>query len=189
MRQNDEPSCGKPRKIRPLDPARLEELALSYVARFATSAAKLEGYLRRKLGERGWEGQCEADPAGIVQRFVTLGYVDDEAFARARSGGLLRRGYGPRRVSQALQQAGIGEDVRRQVASGEAEARHAALVMARKRRLGPFGSEKPDRAKREKQMAAMLRAGHRLDYAVALIDAASIASAEEWAGEHDGHEF
>jgi regulatory protein len=37
------------RQPKPLDPARLDELALTYVARFATSAAKLERYLKRKL--------------------------------------------------------------------------------------------------------------------------------------------
>src|SRR5690606_22662366 len=42
------------RAPKPLDAARLDELALTYVARFATSAAKLERYLKRKLRERGW---------------------------------------------------------------------------------------------------------------------------------------
>ena len=89
------------RKASPLDSARLQELALAYVARFATSAAKLEAYLKRKLRERGWDGDGEPDIAALVRRYVELGYVDDEAFARARSGGLLRRGYGARRVGQA----------------------------------------------------------------------------------------
>src|SRR6476619_686098 len=95
-----------PRQPRPLDPARLEELALSYVARVATSAGKLESYLIRKLRERGWDGERPADPGAIAARFVDLGYLDDEAYARAKSGGLMRRGYGQRRVTQALSAAG-----------------------------------------------------------------------------------
>ena len=75
-----------PRKPRPLDPARLEELALAYVARFATSGGKLEQYLIRKVRERGWEADRPADPRAIVERFVELGYLDDEAYARAKSG-------------------------------------------------------------------------------------------------------
>ena len=67
---------------------RLEELALAYVARFATSSAKLDGYLRRKLRERGWAGEGEPPVARLVERFVALGYIDDLAFARARSGSL-----------------------------------------------------------------------------------------------------
>ena len=94
------------RAPRPLDPARLEELALAYVARFATSAAKLQQYLARKLRERGWDGPGPADLGAIAERFVACGYIDDEAYARAKSGGLLRRGYGPRRVAQALGESG-----------------------------------------------------------------------------------
>src|SRR6476469_2109404 len=93
------------RAPRPLDTARLDELALAYVARFATSGVQLERYLKRKLRERGWDGAEEPDAAAVVARLIELRYVDDAAYAAMRSGGLLRRGYGPRRVAQALGQA------------------------------------------------------------------------------------
>ncbi|HYD25316.1 MAG TPA: RecX family transcriptional regulator [Croceibacterium sp.] len=176
------------RQPKPLDGARLDELALAYVARFATSAARLERYLRRKLRERGWDGEREPDLGALVERYVTLGYVDDAAFARARAASLLRRGYGPRRVSQALGEAGIDADTRAEVRPGEAAGRRAALALARKRGFGPFGCERPDRARREKQLAAMLRAGHRLDSAREMVDAASEEAAEHWAAEGDDDE-
>lgn len=175
-------------KAKPLDGARLEELALTYVARFATSASKLERYLARKLRERGWEAEGEPDVAGLVERYVSLGYVDDAAFARARTGSLLRRGYGPRRVRQALGEAGIGEQARDEARPGEAAERRAALTLARKRGFGPFGREALDRERREKQIAAMLRAGHRLDSAREMVDAASEQAAERWAAEADDDE-
>lgn len=170
-------------RARPLDSARLEELALTYVARFATSAAKLERYLGRKVRERGWEGEREPAIEALVQRYVSLGYVDDAAFARARSGSLLRRGYGPRRIGQALGEAGIGEAVREETRPSEAAQRRAALAMARKRGFGPFGAQPVERERREKQLAAMLRAGHRLDTAREIVDAASAEAAEWWAAE------
>ena len=151
---------------RPLDARRLDDMALAYVARFATSAGKLSNYLRRKLRERGWEGEGEADIAGVVARFVALGYIDDSVFARGKAQGLLRRGYGARRIDQALGAAGIAENLREDVRGSEAERRRAALIMARKRRFGPFGTgERLDPAIREKQVAAMLRAGHPLAHA------------------------
>ena len=156
-------------------------MALAYVARFATSAAKLEGYLRRKLRERGWEGEEEPPVAATVARYVALGYVDDAAFAKAKTGSLLRRGYGARRIGQALSAAGIAEEVRDEVRAGAAEQRQAALALARKRRFGPFGESPADRAARGKQVAAMLRAGHPLDFARVLVDAPSIDRAEDWA--------
>lgn len=170
---------------RPIDAARLDEMALAYVARFATSAAKLNDYLRRKLRERGWAGEDEPPLAALVTRMVEAGYVDDEAFARARSGSLLRRGFGQRRISQDLNAAGIAEPLRAAVRAGEGEQRRAALSLARKRRFGPFGMAEPDRPLREKQIAALLRAGHRLDSARELVNASSVEAAEEWAAALD----
>jgi regulatory protein len=173
---------------RPLDAGRLEELALSYVARFATSASRLEGYLVRKVRERGWDGDDEPPIERLVSRYVELGYVDDAAFARSRAGSLLRRGYGPRRIGQALGQAGIDTETREEVRPDEAEERRAALTLARKRGFGPFGRGRDggdtlDRALRERQLAAMLRAGHRLDTAREIVDASSEDAAELWVAE------
>ena len=116
---------------------------------------------------------------------VALGYIDDTAFARAKSGGLLRRGYGAGRVRHALGEAGIAAEVQEEVAAGEGERRRAALALARKRRFGPFGAAPTDRPLREKQLAAMLRAGHPLDFAREMVNAATIDAAEQWAAEAD----
>ncbi|APE27824.1 regulatory protein RecX [Aurantiacibacter gangjinensis] len=176
------------RAKKPLDAARLEEMALAYVARFATSAGKLHRYLERKLRERGWEGEDEPDLAAMVARYVERGYVDDAVYARAKAGDLLRRGYGGRRVKQALGQAGIGERVADSVAPKEHSAREAALHMARKRRFGPFAVEPVDREKREKQIAAMLRAGHTFDHARMVLDAQSEDAVHDWVAEAAGEE-
>lgn len=170
---------------KPLTAARLEELALAYVARFSVSAAKLEGYLRRKLRERGWDEEGDAPVARLVERFVAAGFVDDEAYARAKAGGLLRRGYGQRRIAQALDQAGIAAGLQETVRAGAAEQRSAALALARKRRFGPYSHVPADRPSRERQLAAMLRAGHPLALARSLLDAPTIEAAEEWAREED----
>ena len=160
-------------------------MALRYVARFATSAAKLEGYLVRKLRERGWSGDGEAPVAALVERFVAAGYVDDAAYARSKSASLLRRGYGKRRIDQSLGAAGIGEAHRALARPGASAQRAAALACARKRRLGPYGAPAADRSAREKQIAAMLRAGHPLDMARELVNSPSIDAAEVWAAEGD----
>lgn len=179
----DRPARPKPK---PLGAARLEELALAYAARFAVSAAKLAAYLRRKLRERGWDGEGEPPVEAIVMRFVAAGYVDDAAYARAKSASMLRRGLGMRRVSQAWQAAGISQDDSAAAVAGEAVQRRAALAQARKRRIGPYGAQNPDRAMREKQIAAMLRAGHPLDSARELVNAVSVEAAEQWAAQLDG---
>jgi regulatory protein len=173
------------RPPRPLDRERLNELALAYLARFATSAAKLEAYLRRKLRERGWAGDGEPPVAALVERCVAAGYVDDAAYARSKAGSLRRRGYGERRVDQSLGAAGIAADLRDEVRGTALDARQAALALARKRRLGPFGSPPADRQAREKQIAVLLRAGHRLDIARQVVEAGSVAALEAWVEEED----
>ena len=166
----------------PLDARRLNDLALHYVARFATSAAKLEDYLKRKLRERGWEGEGDPDVAALTEKFVTAGFIDDTAYARAKSGAMLRRGFGTRRIGQALSAAGIAEETRDEVRASDTAQRKAALALAKKRRFGPFGQAELDRAGRDKQIAAMLRAGHPFDFARALLTAPDVDAAEAWAG-------
>lgn len=173
---------------KPLDSVRLEELALNYIARFSTTASKLERYLVRKIRERGWEDGKPPPVSALVERCVASGYVDDEAYGRMKAGGLLRRGYGERRVRQALGEAGVSEEMRERLAPSDAQARGAALALARRRRFGPFAAAPLDKALREKQLAAMLRAGHPLDSARQIVDAASVAEAEEWAAEADDEE-
>lgn len=183
------------RKKSPLDETSLRDLALAYVARYATTGAKLEAYLARKLRERGVaedsEGRTLAlDPSAIAAQFAELGYVDDAAFARARARDLTGRGYGSRRVEQALWAAGVEEDTRADHAPGEAASRRAAMLLARKRRFGPFASdggkiEDPmeRRKAHEKQVAAMLRAGHLFDHVRFILDAHEKADIEEWVRE------
>ncbi|WP_239804896.1 regulatory protein RecX [Croceicoccus hydrothermalis] len=176
-----------PRPPSPLTNQRLNEMALAYVARFATTARKLHDYCRRKLRERGLaEGEETPDIDALVAKFVANGWVNDEEFARAKSGSLLRRGYGGRRVNAALDAAGVAAGDRAGIAPGEARA--AALRMAEKKHFGPFardGVPPADRAVREKQVAAMLRAGHSLDSARNLVDASDMDSARDWASALD----
>jgi hypothetical protein len=92
----------RPKRIpKPLDSVRLEELALAYVARFATSAAKLEDYLRRKLRERGWDGEGDPPVGPIAAKFVANGFIDDLAYARAKSGSLSAQRFAPVKAPSA----------------------------------------------------------------------------------------
>jgi regulatory protein len=149
---------------RPVDRARLDELAFAYVGRFATSEARLARYLGRKLFERGWDGDGSASEAvaAAVAKCAALGFVDDAAFAQQRGSALGRRGLGERRLRGQLAVDGIKADVAAPVLAAARDDRLAtALAFARRRRLGPYGSGLPDDPKaRDKVMGAFLRAGH-----------------------------
>lgn len=164
-----------------LNGERLEQLALHYAGRYATTRAKLAAYLHRKLRERGWEADGAPDIEALVSRFAELGYVDDVAFAAMRTASLGRRGYGARRVEESLRAAGIAEaerDIARQQA--RQERWRAAEVFARKRRIGPFAAQAVDRETQERQIAAFLRAGHDIDLARRFVRARPGESVEDF---------
>ncbi|MBV7265092.1 regulatory protein RecX [Erythrobacter ani] len=188
-------SARRRKKSRPLDESLLRDLALSYAARFATTGSKLEAYLARKIRERGVaeddDGRsCDLDVPALVSRLIELGYVDDDAYARMKTRDLTSRGYGARRVEQALWAAGVEDTVREDNAPGEYRCREAAIMLATKRRFGPFGRSAEDedapqdrdehRKAREKQVAAMLRAGHQYEHVRFILDAANSGDIEDW---------
>ncbi len=172
----------KPSSLRPLDAARLSEMALAYVARFATSRAKLIAYLDRKLRERGLAEGEAVDIIAIADRLVALGYVDDAAFAGMKARSLLSRGYGNRRVDAALRAAGIDEPTREDARADADAAWAAAIAFARRRRFGPFAAEQlGDPRLRDRQFAAMLRAGHDARWVRCLLQLAPGAEISETA--------
>jgi regulatory protein len=160
----------KPRP--PLDEEGLERLALFYAGRYATTRAKLRTYLARKVKERGWQGESSAPVEALVEKLASLRYVDDQAFASARAASLTRRGFGERRVGQALRAAGIEEE---DAGPAREEAREAAwaaaLRFAERKRIGPYAQAWPDHQERQRKTAAMLRAGHPMDLVFRILNA------------------
>jgi len=152
--------------VKTLDQESLHRLAIRYVERYATSRKKLADYLNRKIREREWQ---DADPPAIeqlIERFVAQGYIDDALYAQNKASALTRRGYGTRRVSHALYQAGISEaDGREAFQISEANKWVAADKFARKRKIGPYAESQQDTDKCRKQLQAFLRAGHDFDLA------------------------
>jgi regulatory protein len=158
------------RPLPPLNSADLERFALRYVERYATTRAKLTAYLSRKLRERGWGGEESPDPEGLAERMAELGYVNDRLYAESKAGSMARRGLGARRVREALRFAGVeAEDTEALAPAIEAEGISSAIAFARRKRIGPYGREQADRPLQDKQMAAMIRAGHAPSLARAIV--------------------
>ena len=157
------------RSKRPLGAARLDELALAYVARFATSRAKLTRYLSRKVRESEWIDEIDAMAAceAIADRMERLRYLDDRQYAAMRAGAMTRRGLGVRRVKAQLYVDGIADaDGGEAIEMAERAAVMAAVGFARRRRFGPFAVRASgDPKQRERQIAAFLRAGHSMTIA------------------------
>ena len=166
---------------KPVTPELLEKAALHYLERYASSAENLRRVLMRRA-DRGARahGQDRKQAVGwvdaLVERYARSGLVDDKRYAEAAAASLRRRGASSRRIRQKLAQKGVDGDVAEAAleesgGAGDAADLAAAVQLARKRRLGPFGDPKLRRDRRLKDMAALARAGFSYAIARKVIDA------------------
>lgn len=163
------------RPPKPVTAAYLERAALAYLERYASSAETLRRVLRRKA-----ERRCRLrgeDPAAaltliepVVEKALRLGLVDDARYAEARVGSLRRRGGSARGIRAKLAAKGVDRETVEAALEGEdGDEEAAAHALARRRRLGPYRLR--DRAAfREKDLAALARAGFPFGIARAVVD-------------------
>lgn len=164
-----------------ITPHYLENAALHYLERFASSTANLRRVLMRKVDRSlahwgGERAEAAAEVEAVVARLAGLGYVDDAAYAVTKARGLNRQGKGSRVIRQALAAKGVDADTAAaalgRLAEEVAEPDLAAAVrLARKRRLGPFRALEQRAEMRHKDLAALARAGIDLDTARRVVDA------------------
>jgi regulatory protein len=173
MTDDEKPVRKPPRKI---TPAYLQRAALAYLERYASSAENLRRVLRRKVDKR-----CRLrgeDPAEfhemideVVAKSLRTGLIDDTRYTEARVATLRRRGGSARAIQAKLSAKGVDRTtIAAVLESGEEDdEENAARAFARRRRLGPFrpGERAPYR---DKDLAAMARAGFRFDVARSIID-------------------
>ncbi|GBR46654.1 recombinase A [Acetobacter pomorum DSM 11825] len=188
----------------------MREAALAHLARFGTTRHGLEQVLLRRIAR--WEKQAlkagvEAEDvaaaaqalrplvAEIAEEMVRLGAVDDASFATSRARRLVRSGRSGRAVQAHLAARGVEADLRdaalRDAVEGFSPAQRelcAALVLARKRRLGPFATpyvadDEADTeqalARRHKALGVLARAGYARDVAEQVLDMPP-TEAEDW---------
>jgi regulatory protein len=172
MTDEGQPSRRPPRQV---TPAYLQRAALAYLERYASSAENLRRVLRRKVDKR-----CRLrgeDPAAfhemideVVAKSLRSGLIDDSRYAEARVATLRRRGGSARAIQAKLTAKGVDRSAIAAALEGEeGNEEEAARAFARRRKLGPF--RPGERASyRDKDLAAMARAGFRFDVARNVID-------------------
>ncbi|WP_107681031.1 regulatory protein RecX [Methylobacterium radiotolerans] len=168
-----------------MSPAWLERAALHYLERYSASAEMLRRTLARRVQKRararGEDPERFADlVTATVARAVSAGLVDDARFADTRLATLRRRGTSSRGVSAKLAAKGVPRDVveaamlaeRDALPVGEADAveEQAAQAYAKRRRLGPYRRPDQRAAHRDRDLAALARAGFAYGLARRVVD-------------------
>jgi len=163
----------------------LQNAAEHYLARFATSTENLRRVLMRKVWRSAQVHETDADKGAahveeIIARCRDLGYLDDQAYADMRVRGLRGRGVSARMIRQRLKEKGIEAETADAAVTrfddedgGHEPDFQAAVRLARRRRLGPFDMTGTREERREKQLAALARAGFGYDVARRVIEAPS----------------
>ena len=176
-KEKRQPNKKVPRKA---TPRHLENAALHYLSRFATSAENLKRVLMRKVARSAYYHDTDAEEGGavvedLIRRFLDSSLLDDGVYAKARAASLHQRGNSERQIRAKLQQKGVGNmDIDEALeALGEtkdAAELEAARTYARRRRFGPFATKKLTPEAQEKQLAAMARAGFSYGVAKQVLD-------------------
>ena len=166
----------------------LENAALWYLTRFGTSAANLERVLARRVersarhhGTGREEGM--AIIARLIARYRRSGLLDDRAYAIARAGTLNWRGKPVKAITLALRAKGVmSEDIDEALLAlkrqGADPDMGAAARYARRRRLGPFRAAPEREEHRQRDLAALARAGFGYSVARRIIEAESPGEVE-----------
>ncbi len=160
----------------------LENAALYYLQRYATSSANLKRVLMRKVKRSCTFHQVPVEDFEpmvdqLVQRYMGVGLIDDTVFATARVASLRRQGQSSRAITARLQAKGLTKiqiDAALQKIEAERNDRDetedaelaAALTFIKRKKLGRY-RKKPLRDPKDlqKEMAAMGRAGFSFDTA------------------------
>ena len=163
----------------PISQNDFQRAAARHLDRYSASVAGLRAVLER----RAWRSAAhhggharEADGLieSVVNQCIELGLVDDTAYGRALVRRIRNRGGSLRRVQSELIKKGVPHDIcgdlLRELKESDTEL-ETAQIYARRRRLGPHRRppEKRDEY-RQKDLAAMARAGFPSSIIMAVLD-------------------
>ncbi len=177
--EREQPKKGVRKQPRKASPRSLENAALDYLKRYASTVSQLRGVLVRRIdrslrihgGDRtealGWVD-------ALIEKLIRNGLIDDQAYARMKAQSLRSSGRSARMIAQNLRLKGVPEDVVAQhlaEATAEISEEDAARTWARKKRLGPFRpTEEARRENRQRDLASLARAGFSFGTAKKVID-------------------
>jgi len=169
----------------------LENAALFYLGRFASSSGNLRRVLMRKVARANRERDAAETAAGagmvddIIARYLKSGLLDDRAYATQAAASLARRGASRFSIAGKLAQKGVDPELAAEAIAaldeGGASELAAACALVRRRRLGPYRPPGKRAEWRQKDLASLARAGFGLDLARRVLRAPDVETLERLA--------
>ena len=179
-----------PKIPKPITAASLERAALDYLQRYGGPSGALRKVLWRKVARVAPHHPVDREQVTrwmdeLLLRLQRVGVLDDEAWATSRARTLLARGVAPALIRQRLRAKGVASEaidaaLFSLVDDNERNPRLlAAIAYARRRRFGPWRPSHKRAERRDKDLAAMRRAGFPYRLAVQVVDAEDVEALEE----------
>lgn len=161
-----------PKKRKKITRSYLENAGAYYLERFSASIAQFRQVMRRKIDKSCKDhpdqhlSDCLALLDEVVVKFIDLGYLNDETYARSLLNILQQKGLSRTRILGTLRIKGIDAEMIDQImpAPNPDQERQAALRWAKKKRLGPFALRQRDNDM-QRGLGSLARAGFGYDIA------------------------
>ena len=177
----DNQSKSREKRPRKVTKDRLRNIALHHIQRYATSSHNLKQVLERRVMKAACPNETDLRAARtwideVVDALVRSGVVDDHRYAEGKTLSMLRRGQSPAKVRSYLRSKGLASDAiddalgHAEETLGDADFL-AAQAYAARRRMGTYRQTEATPDNRQKELAALGRAGFRYDVARRIVDA------------------
>ena len=173
---------------RKLSVASIENAALYYLGRYATSSENLRQVLERKIIRASKHHEtnikaCTRFVGDLIQRYLENGILNDKIYAQAQAASMNRRGKSLRAIRSRLRQKALSSEIidkaievlTDQVGTPDLSA---AIAYARKRRLGPYRKNVHSQSNLDKELATLARSGFSYSLALHIVKAKNIDELE-----------
>lgn len=159
--------------------------AVHYLERYAASVEGVRVVLQRSVMRAQRRGDVVPEAVhewieAALQKLVEGKLLDDALFAETKVRSLRRSGASAQKVRQKLAVKGVSAQLVNTALESEdvEDDLQAAIIFARKKRLGPYTSRGSRTDLRDKQIASLARAGFSLTIARRVVDATDEAALE-----------
>ncbi len=163
----------KKKKLKKITKQRLKNIALYYLKRFESSVENLRQVLKRRTNDYAYsnpdfnKNEAYAWIEELLADFERLNYINDNRYAELKIKSYLNAGKPARYIKIKLKQKGIKDNIVEEILENQSvDALKMALMLAKKKKIGPYRKDNESReANRQKDLTMLIRAG--FDYEVA----------------------
>ena len=174
MSYENYPETEQPKRKRPakkITPQRLKNIGLYYLKRFESSVENLRSVLQKRVNQYARENpefnkqEAYQWVENVLAEFEKLHYLDDERFTEIKVRHYLAVGKPARYIQNKLREKGVANaQIDEMLDDFGYNPQEMALKLAKRKKIGPFRpNEEARKLNRQKDMAALIRAGFDYD--------------------------